>query len=158
DLISEGSVSFSPDSKVIAFSAEDDFKFMHNEKIYVRPVDQPNAQWKKLGAKLDLDVRVGGRGGGGGDGGGASVWSQKGDTIYFGTGKRATSQFFAVSTQTGEAKQLTDVQGTIQVSRDEQAGRFLINYQDPKTPAATYTVSSLADVGNRAKWVQLTDP
>ena len=37
DIISEGSVSFSPDSKTIAFSAPDDFKFMHNEKIYVRP-------------------------------------------------------------------------------------------------------------------------
>ena len=47
DIISEGSVSFSPDSKTIAYAAPDDFKFMHNEKIYVRPVDQPNAQWKK---------------------------------------------------------------------------------------------------------------
>lgn len=159
DLISEGSVSFSPDSKMIAYSAEDDFKFMHNEKIYVRPIDQPNAQWKKLGGKLDLDVRVGGRGGGGGgEGAETSYWSEKGDSIYFNTGKRATTQFFAVSTQTGEAKQLTDVQGSISVARDEQTGRFLITYQDPKTPSSTYTVSSLADVGNRAKWTQLTDP
>ncbi len=159
DLISEGSVSFSPDSKMIAYSAEDDFKFMHNEKIYIRPIDQPNAQWKKLGSKLDLDVRVGGRGGGGGDGGAeTSYWSEKGDSIYFNTGKRATTQFFVVSTQTGEAKQLTDVQGSISVARDEDTGRFLITFQDPKTPASTYTVSSLADVGNRAKWVQLTDP
>lgn len=158
ELISEGSLSFSPDSKTIAFSAEDDFKFMHNEKIYIRPIDQPGAQWKKLGAKLDLDVRVGGRGGGGEGGAEPSFWSAKGDTIYFGTGKRATTQFFAVSTITGETKQLTDVQGTIQVSRDEQAGRFLINFADPKNPGATYTVSSLNDVGNRAKWTQLTDP
>jgi dipeptidyl aminopeptidase/acylaminoacyl peptidase len=159
DLISEGAISFSPDSKLIAFSAEDDFKFMHNEKIYVRTVDQPTAQWKKLGAKLDLDVRVGGRGGGaGGDAPQTSFWSANGDTIYFGTGRRATTQFFAVSTQTGDVKQLTDVQGRIQVSRDAQAGRFLIDYEDPKTPSSTYTVASLADVGNRAKWVQLTDP
>ncbi|HEY4306078.1 MAG TPA: prolyl oligopeptidase family serine peptidase [Gemmatimonadaceae bacterium] len=158
DLISEGSVSFSPDSKMIAYSAEDDFKFMHNEKIYIRPVDQPNAQWKKLGGKLDLDVRVGGRGGGGGEGAETSYWSEKGDSIYFNTGKRATTQFFVVSTQTGEAKQLTDVQGSISVARDEETGKFLITFQDPKTPASTYTVGSLADVGNRAKWTQLTDP
>ena len=159
DIISEGSVSFSPDSKTIAYAAPDDFKFQHNEKIYVRPVDQPNAQWKKLGGKLDLDVRVGGRGGGGGEGGTeSSFWSQKGDTIYFGTGKRATTQFFAVSTQTGETKQLTEVPGTISVLRDEQAGKYLINYADPKSPPATYVVSSLADVANRAKWTQLTDP
>lgn len=158
ELISEGSVAFSPDSKQIAFSAEDDFKFMHNEKIYVRPIDQPNAQWKKLGGKLDLDVRVGGRGGGAGDGAESSFWSDKGDSIYFGTGKRATTQFFAVSTVTGEAKQLTDVQGTIAVSRDAQSGRFLINYQDPKTPLSTFTVRSMAELGDRGKWVQLTDP
>jgi dipeptidyl aminopeptidase/acylaminoacyl peptidase len=159
DLISEGAVSFSRDSKTIAFSAEDDFKFMYNEKIYIRPVDQVGGQWKKLGGKLDLDVRVGGgRGGGGGDGAETSFWSEKGDSIYFGTGKRATTQFFAVSTQTGEAKQLTEVLGTISVARDAQAGRFLITYADPKTPPATYAISSLADVNNKSKWVQLTDP
>jgi dipeptidyl aminopeptidase/acylaminoacyl peptidase len=158
DLISEGAISFSRDSKMVAFSAEDDFKFMHNEKIYIRPVDQPTAQWKKLGAKLDLDVRVGGRGGGGGEGPETSYWSEKGDSIYFNTGKRATAQLFVVSTQTGETKQLTDVQGSISVARDGDTGRFLITYQDPKTPSAIYTVSSLSDVGNRAKWVQLTDP
>src|SRR5262249_29944817 len=55
DIISEGPVGFSPDSKTIAFSAPDDFKFMHLEKIYVRPVDQPTAQWKKLGGTFDYD-------------------------------------------------------------------------------------------------------
>lgn len=157
DIIGEGSVSFSPDSRMIAFSAPDDFKFMHNEKIYVRPIDQPTAQWKKLGGKLDLDVRVS-SGRGGGDGAETSFWSEKGDSIYFTTGKRATTQFFAVSTQTGEAKQLTEVLGTVSVSRDEQAGRYLINYADPKSPPATFTVSSLASVANRDKWTQLTDP
>ena len=93
-------VSFSPDSKLLAFSAPDDFKFMHNEQIYVRPVDQPSAPCKKIGGNFDLDVRVGGRGGGGGgDGIETSFWSANGDTIYFGTGVRATTQFFAVSTR-----------------------------------------------------------
>jgi dipeptidyl aminopeptidase/acylaminoacyl peptidase len=44
------------------------------------------------------------------------------------------------------------------VLRDEHAGKYLINYADPKSPPATYVVSSLADVSNRAKWTQLTDP
>jgi dipeptidyl aminopeptidase/acylaminoacyl peptidase len=159
DIVSEGSVSFSPDSKMLAFSAPDDFKFEHNEKIYLRAVDQAGAPFKKIGSKIDLDVRVGGgRGGGGGDGTETSFWSAKGDTIYFGTGKRATSQFFAISTETGDVKQLTDVQGTISVSRDQESGRYLITYADPKSPPSTYTVASLADVGNQAKWVKLTDP
>jgi len=158
DIISEGSVSFSPDSKTIAFSAPDDFKFEHNQKIYLRAVDQPGAPFRKIGSKLDLDVRVGGGRGGGGDGSESSFWSAKGDTIYFGTGKRATTQFFAISTETGDVKQLTDVHGTISVSRDQESGRYLITYADPKSPPSTYTVASLADIGNQAKWVKLTDP
>jgi len=157
DIISEGGVSFSPDSKTLAFSAPDDFKFEHNSKIYLRAVDQPGAPFRKIGSKVDLEVRVGG-GRGGGEGVESSFWSEKGDSIYFGTGKRATTQFFVISTQTGDVKQLSDVQGTISVARDEQAGRFLINYADPKTPPATYVVASLGDVANRAKWTQLTDP
>jgi dipeptidyl aminopeptidase/acylaminoacyl peptidase len=159
DIVSEGSVSFSPDSKMFAFSAPDDFKFEHNEKIYLRAVDQVAVPFKKIGSKIDLDVRVGGgRGGGGGEGAETSFWSAAGDTIYFGTGKRATTQFFAISTQTGDVKQLTDVKGTISVSRDQESGRYLITYADPKSPPSTYTVASLADIGNQAKWVKLTDP
>jgi len=157
DIVSEGSVSFSPDSKMLAFSAPDDFKFEHNQKIYLRAVDQPGAPFRKIGSKLDLDVRVGG-GRGGGDGSESSFWSAKGDTIYFGTGKRATTQFFAISTETGDVKQLTDVHGTISVSRDQESGRYLITYADPKSPPSTFTVASLADIGNQAKWVKLTDP
>src|SRR6476661_5962241 len=88
DIISEGSVSFSPDSKTLAFSAPDDFKFEHNSKIYLRAVDQPGAPFRKIGSKVDLEVRVGG-GRGGGEGVESSFWSDKGDSIYFGTGKRA---------------------------------------------------------------------
>jgi dipeptidyl aminopeptidase/acylaminoacyl peptidase len=158
ELISESSISFSPDSKLMAFSASDDFRFMHNEKTYVRPVAQANAPLKKIGANLDIDVRVGGRGGGGGDGAESSFWSAKGDSIYFNSGYRATTQFYVVSTESGVAKQLTDVKGTISVARDAESNRFLITFADPKNPPSTYTIASLADVGDKAKWTQLIDP
>ena len=158
--ISEGPVLFSPDSKLLAFSAPDDFKYMHNERIYVRPVDQPGAQFRKIGSNLDLDVRAGGRGGGGGGNEGieSSFWSANGDTIYFGTGTRATTQLFSVALSTGQAKQITDVKGTISVARDDETGRLLITYADPHTPPATYSVAALRDVTDRSKWTQLTDP
>jgi dipeptidyl aminopeptidase/acylaminoacyl peptidase len=156
DIIAEGGVTFSPDSKLIAFSAPDDYKFMHNERIYVRHVDQPAEPWKKLGSNFDGDVRASGRGGG--DGVESSFWSEKGDTIYFGTGVRATTQFFAVSVATGEAKQLTNVKGTVSISRDDESGRFLITYNDPKNPAATYTAANLHDALDRTHWTQVTDP
>jgi dipeptidyl aminopeptidase/acylaminoacyl peptidase len=50
------------------------------------------------------------------------------------------------------------VKGTIQVTRDDESGRVLITFADPKTPPAMYTVASLADIGDRAKWTQVTDP
>jgi dipeptidyl aminopeptidase/acylaminoacyl peptidase len=157
--ISEGPISFSPDSKLLAFSAPDDFKFMHDERIYVRPVAPAAAPLKKIGGNFDGDVRIGGRGfGGGGDGPESSFWSANSDTIYFGTGVRATSQFFAVSVATGQAKQLTDVKGTLTVARDGDTGRLLITYADPKDPPSTYTAKSLADVTDRSKWTQLVDP
>ncbi|HEX3865392.1 MAG TPA: prolyl oligopeptidase family serine peptidase [Gemmatimonadaceae bacterium] len=154
--IAEGPVSFSPDSKLVAFSAPDDFKYMHNERIYVRPVDQPSGQWKKIGMNVDGDVRVGG--GRGGDGVESSFWSARGDTIYFGTGVRATTQFFSVSVASGQAKPITDVKGTITVARDDETGRLLITYADPVSPPSMYTVASLADVNDRAKWTHVTDP
>ena len=160
DGIGESTVSFSPDSRLVAFAAPDDFKFMHNERVYVRPVDQPTAQWRKLGANFDGDVRVGGRGGGGGGGGNgpeSSFWSQNGDTIYFNTGVRATAQLFTLAVGSGQVKQSTNVQGTVSVLRDEETGRYLINYSDPKTPPTTFTVATLRDVTDRSKWTQVID-
>src|SRR5258708_6139255 len=156
--ISESGVSFSPNSKLVAFAAPDDFKFMHNEKVYVRHVDQPNEPWKKVGGNVDLDVRVGGRGGGGEGAPEPSFWSATNDSIYFATGVKATTQFFAASVITGEARQVTSYKGTTTVARDAGSGRLLITYADPSTPPATYAVASLRDVTDRAKWTQLTDP
>lgn len=157
--IAEGPVLFSPDSKLLAFSAPDDFKYMHNERMYVRAVDQPGAQLRKIGGNVDLDVRAGGRGGGGGaEGIESAFWSANGDTIYFGTGVRATTQLFSLAVSSGQAKQITDVKGTISLARDEETGRLLITFADPHSPPATYTVSSLRDVTDRSKWTQLTDP
>src|SRR5262245_22040982 len=118
DIISESGISFSPDSRFVAFSAPNDFKFQHLSKVYIRPVDQPNAPWKKLGGKIDLDVRVGGRGGGGGDAGvETGFWSAKGDTIYFNTGIKATTQLFSLAVATDEVKQLTSLKAVTSVGQ-----------------------------------------
>jgi len=156
DIIPEGAVSFSPDSKFVAYSAPNDFKFQHLSKIYVRPIDQPTAPWRKLGGKADIDVRVGR---GGGDGGVENAfWSAKGDTIYFNTGVKATTQLFALSVANDEVKQLTDLKAVTSVGRDAETGRYIINYSDGKNPGSTYTVASLRDVNDKSKWTQLTDP
>lgn len=156
DIIPEGAVAFSPDSKFVAYSAPNDMKFQHLSKIYIRPVDQPAAPWRKLGGKADIDVRVGR---GGGDGGvETAFWSSKGDTIYFNTGHKATTQLFALSVANDEVKQLTDLKAVTTVGRDAESGRYIINYADGKNPGATFTVASLRDVNDKSKWTQLTDP
>jgi dipeptidyl aminopeptidase/acylaminoacyl peptidase len=160
DIISESGVSFSPDSRYVAFAAPNDFKFQHLSKVYMRQVDRPADPWRKLGGKVDIDVRVGGRGGGGGGEAGVETgfWSPKGDTIYFNTGTKATTQLFALAVATDEVKQLTDLKAVTSVGRDAETGRFIITYSDGKNPGATFTVASLRDVTDRSKWIQLTEP
>jgi dipeptidyl aminopeptidase/acylaminoacyl peptidase len=159
DIIAESGVSFSPDSKLVVFSAPNDFKFQYLTKIYTRAVDRPSDPWRKLGGKADLDVRVGGRGGGGGEAGvETGFWSAKGDTIYFNTGIKATTQFFALTVATDEVKQVTNLKAVTSVGRDAETGRYIINYADGKNPGSTYTVASLRDVNDKSKWTQLTDP
>ena len=155
--IAEGAVSFSPDSKLVTFSAPDDFKFEHLSKIYIRRIDSPTAAWRKLGGSFDYDVRVG-RGGGGDPGVETGFWSANSDTIYFSTGIHATTQLCALSVASGDVKQITSLKAVTSVGRDAESGRFIINYSDATTPPATYTVASLRDVSDRSKWTQLTDP
>jgi len=141
----ESAISFSPDSKLMAFSASDDMTAynMKNRRVYVRPVADKGAAWRKIG-DLDGDVSVG-------------WWSRDGKTIYFNEGWRATSQLFSLDLASGAVKPLTDIKGVVSVSEDDDSKRLLINYSDPATPPGLYTVASLADVRDRSKWITLTD-
>ncbi len=153
DIIGEGPVSFSPNSQWLAFAAPDDWQFMHNERVWLRRVDAAGGSYRKLGADFDGDVRVGGGGGGGGGG----FWSANGDTIYFSAGYRATTNVFALVVATGHVAQITDYQASVSLAHDEDTGRLLVSYADPKTPPATYTVASVGALKTRAGWTQLTD-
>lgn len=141
----ESALSFSPDSRLMAFSASDDMTAynMKNRRVYVRPVADKGAAWRKIG-DLDGDVSVG-------------WWSRDGKTIYFNEGWRATSQLFSLDVASGAVKPLTDIKGVVSVDEDDNSKRLLINYSDPSTPPGLYTVASLGDVRDRSKWITLTD-
>ncbi len=141
----ESALSFSPDSKLMAFSASDDMTAynMKNRRVYVRAVADKGAAWRKVG-DLDGDVSVG-------------WWSRDGRTIYFNEGWRATTQLFALDVASGKVSQLTDFKGTVSVSEDEDSRRLMINYADPATPPTIFTVGSVGDIATKAKWVTLTD-
>lgn len=143
--VAEGAISFSPDGSTIAYTAADDFKYMWNTKIYLRPVASTGGAWRKLGKGCDCDVTVG-------------WWSDDSKTIYFNEGVKATNQLFSIDVATDKVTQITHELASVTVTRDEATGKVLINYTDPVTPAAVFTTASLATVANKASWTQLTRP
>jgi dipeptidyl aminopeptidase/acylaminoacyl peptidase len=144
--IGESNISFSPDSKWIAFSAPDDMTryTMKNTRVYVRGVADKGGQWRKLGSSFDGDVSVG-------------FWSEDGKTIYFNEGIKATNQVMALDVASGAVKQLTQEKAAIALARDANTGALFVNFSDPKTPSTIFAISSVDQVTNRASWKQLTD-
>jgi dipeptidyl aminopeptidase/acylaminoacyl peptidase len=145
DEIAESNVSFSLDSRWIAFSASDDMTHFNfkNDRVYLRRVDDRGGQWRKLGSGFDGDVSV-------------DFWSPDGKTIYFSTGVRATDQLLALDVVSGAVRQVTNERASLNVDRDEDTGVIIINYSDPKTPPTLFT-AALEQIAIRKSWRQLTD-
>jgi dipeptidyl aminopeptidase/acylaminoacyl peptidase len=144
--VPEGQLSFSPDGQWVAFSAPDDLTQynMKNNRVYLRRVNDRGGQWRKLGTGFDGDVGVG-------------FWSRDSRTIYFNEGVRATNQVLALDVASGAVRQLTRERASILANQDDDSKRILINYADPKTPPAIFTVASVDQLPTRTAWRQLTD-
>jgi len=144
--VSESTPSFSPDSRMIAFSGPDDLTryTMTNTRVYLRQVDDRGGEWRKLGDDFDGSLSV-------------DFWSEDGRTIYFNEGIRATNQLMALDVDRDVVSQVTKGQASIRVDRDERSGRLVINYSDPTTPPTLFAVASPGQLGDRASWTQLTD-
>ena len=142
--IGESAVSFSPDNRYVAFSAPDDFTMMHNSRVYLRERTSRGAGFRKLGGSFDGDVSVG-------------FWSKDGGTIYFDEGVRATDQVLALDVAANAVRSVIHEQASVHASQDEDTGRILITYADPRTPATLFTVPDAAGLAMRSSWVQLTD-
>lgn len=142
--IGESALTFSPDGSLIAFSADDDFTYFRNNRVYLRQATNRGGKWNKLGASFDGDVTV-------------DFWSVDGKTIYFNDGLKAANHLFALSVETGKVAKVTQEQASLFVSRDEDSKRVLINYSSPVSPSNIYTVPSIENVADRTRWTQLTD-
>jgi dipeptidyl aminopeptidase/acylaminoacyl peptidase len=145
--VSEGGLSFSPDSQSVAFSAPDDLEKygMSNTRVYVRAIADRGKPFRKLGASFDGDVTVG-------------FWSKDGANIYFNEGIKATNQVVALDVRYNAVRPLTEVQGSVSVDRDEDTGVLTINYSDGATPPTLFAIDTIANVSTRSSWRQLTDP
>src|SRR5262249_336653 len=142
--IGESALSFSPDSTMVAFAADDDFTYFRNRRIYVRSVNDRGGKWKRLCSNFDGDAGIG-------------FWSKDGKAIYFNAGHRATEQLFAVSVDSGPVTQVTDAKGVVTVTQDEDTGSVLVHYTDPANPSDYYAAASVASVSDRSAWKRLTD-
>ena len=144
--VGESGLSFSPDSRWIAFTAPDDMErySMTNSRMYVRAVDDRDGAFRKIGTEFDENIRAG-------------FWSDDATTIYFNAGVTVTTQLHAMDVQTGQVRQLTHERAALSVSRDEDSGVILIGYSDPVTPPTVFTTASVEGVMDRSSWVQLVD-
>jgi dipeptidyl aminopeptidase/acylaminoacyl peptidase len=145
--VSESGVSFSPDSRWIAYSSADDATryTMSNSRAYVRAIGDRGKPFRKVGTGFDGDVGVG-------------FWSRDGSTIYFNEGVRATNQLMMLDVKSGNVRQVTEEKASLSVNLDDDTGTVLITYADPRTPSTLFTTDSVQNVASRASWRQLTDP
>ena len=142
--IAESDLSFAPDGRTIAFSASDDFGYFRANKVYTRAIDATNGTWTKLGASYDGDVTIG-------------WWSADGRTIYFGDGVRATTQVMALDLAANTVRKVTDLRAATSAMRDDESGKLLVTYQDPRTPTVHYVLDRAEDLAIRASWRQVTN-
>lgn len=142
--IGETALSFSPDGSMIAFAADNDFTYFRDNKVYLRRTADRGGKWRKIGGDFDGDVSIG-------------FWSADGKTIYFNEGRKATTQLFSISVETGKVSQVTGVQGVLFATQDQETRKPLLTYSDPTTPSNLYTVSSIEQAGDRKHWRRLTD-
>jgi dipeptidyl aminopeptidase/acylaminoacyl peptidase len=145
--IGEGAISFSPDSRMVAFSGPDHFDgySMANDRVYVRALAERGKPFRKIGDSFDGDVNV-------------DFWAKDGSTIYFNQGIKATNQIVSLDVRYNTVRPLTEEKASVSVDQDERTGALLINYADGATPSTLFTVDTIADASTRARWRQLTDP
>jgi dipeptidyl aminopeptidase/acylaminoacyl peptidase len=144
--VGEGGVSFSPDSRWMAFSAPEDMTryTMTENKIYLREVADRGGDFRMLGGDFDNSLSPG-------------WWSEDGRYIYFNAGVTVTRQLHAVDTRTGRVEQLTDHRASPAFLRDEDTGALMVSWQDPTAPTDWYVMRSVDDANRRERWTRLTD-
>ena len=144
--VGESGISFSPDSRLVGFSAPDNLTAysMANNRVYVRAIADRGKPFRKLGDTFDGDVNIG-------------FWAKDGSTIYFNEGIKATNQIVSLDVRYNTVRPLTEEKASVSIDQDETTGALLINYADGTTPPTLFTVDTAADASTRAKWRQLTD-
>jgi len=140
NFVGEGAVAFSPDSRLIAFSADRDLTFGNLSRVYVRPVT--GGQWRELGKADARDV-------------GLDFWSADGRTIFWNGAEGVNANLYTLDVASGAIKALTSVVGAVNADKSETQETALLRYTDPRSPADLY-LAPVTQLGRREGWVRLT--
>ncbi|HXV89865.1 MAG TPA: hypothetical protein VD707_00765, partial [Gemmatimonadales bacterium] len=140
NYVGESGVTFSPDSRLLALTADREFTWGSVNRVYVRPV--AGGAWRELGQGHDRDA-------------GIDAFAPDGRTIYYAGADGVRRRVYALDVASGAVRAVTQGAGvtTFAVSRDRSAA--LLRYSDATTPADLH-VAPLADLGRRERWVRLT--
>src|SRR6267378_1285394 len=140
NYVGEGTVSFSPDSRLIAFTADRDFSWGNLSRVYVRPVT--GGSWRELGKGDGRDV-------------GLDFWSADGRTIYWNGDEGVNGNVYSLDVASGAVRPLTGVVGTVSGVRNREQETALLRLSDPRSPTDLY-LTPLAKLARREGWVRLT--
>ena len=144
--VGESLASVSPDGRWVAFSAPDDMTryTMTENRVYIRATGDRGQAFRKIGAAFDGSPRI-------------EFWSDDGSTIYFNHGVKVTTQLHALDVASGDVRQITTERAALSVRRDDDSGRILVGYADPKTPPTVFGVPDVDAVADRASWTRLVE-
>jgi len=140
NFVGEGSLSFSPDSRSIAFTADRDFTWGNLNRVYVRPI--AGGAWRELGKGDAHDM-------------GLAFWSADGRTIYWNGDEGVNGNVYALDVTSGTPRAVTGVVGTVSADKGRDQETALLRYSDPRSPTDLY-LAPVARLGRREGWVRLT--
>jgi len=139
--VAEGKPLFSPDSRWLVYTAPENYEFMRNDRVYILPAT--GGETRVLGKDFDTNESC-------------DFFSDDSREIYFATSVGVNTNLYGIRIKGGRIEQVTNLDGVVWVSRDEDSGLCLVRYTDPYQPTDLYLVKE-RDLSEKERWVRLTD-
>ena len=133
---------WSPDGKWIAYLSSHGLD-LYQTNLFVVSAD--GGQPRKLTGPFELDA-------------GSPVWSPDGNTIYFSTETRESSEIFATDVAAGTTRQVTDKPGVIGLAEISKNGQTAVGtWSDPSHPADVFhsdlNFGSITPITDQNAWL-----
>jgi dipeptidyl aminopeptidase/acylaminoacyl peptidase len=139
----EWSLSFSPDSKWLAFNCEEGELFLNPwGKIYIMPT--VGCEPKKLLSNFDYYDFL------------SYFWSDDSRYIYFTSQVGVDYHLFRVSIDKDQTNLIAKFRGETSFIKDKDSGEFFISFSNLENPK-DYYYSKPENFADRDKWIRLTD-